>query len=197
MRHLLSLRYQITAAFFSVFIVCLVFTSAAQGPASTGLESIRAEDLRQKLTYIASEQFKGRGNGTPELNMAAQYIAGVFEKNGLKPAGSNDSFDQQFNVYSSRLGPSNELHFRGAGVSLDLDVRSDFIPELWSESGKVTAPIEFLDDNRPNSNLKGKIALEFEDVSQPAKLQNLAVRRLLVDEFESERARIQAKILKV
>ena len=163
MRHLLSLRYQITAAFFSVFIVCLVFTSAAQGPASTGLESIRAEELRQKLTYIASEQFKGRGNGTPELNMAAEYIAGVFEKNGLKPAGSNGSFDQQFNVYSSRLGPNNELHFRGAGVNLDLDVRSDFIPELWSVSGKVTAPIEFLEDNRPNRNLKGKIAVEFED----------------------------------
>ena len=70
---------------------CLIFTTAAQNPAATGVDSIRADELRQKLTYIASEKFKGRGNGTPELNLAADYIAGVFQKNGIKPAaGSGD-----------------------------------------------------------------------------------------------------------
>ena len=40
---------------------------------------------------------------------------------------------------------------------------TDFVPEFWSVSGKVTAPIEFLEDNRPVAISKGKIAVEFED----------------------------------
>jgi hypothetical protein len=162
-QHLFS-RFQATTVFLSFLIICLVFTSAAQSPATTGVESIRAEELRQKLSYIASEKFKGRGNGTPELNMAAEYIADTFEKNGLKPAGGDGSFYQHFNVYSSRLGPTNALRIRGADMSLDLKLRSDFIPELWSVSGTVTGPLQLLEDNRSDpADLKGKIAVEFED----------------------------------
>ncbi len=154
-----------TAAFLVSFLAaCLIFTSAAQSPVATGVDSIRAEDLRQKLTYIASDKFKGRGNGTPELNMAAEYIAGVFEKSGLKPAGDPGTFYQRFNVYSSQLGTQNVLRIRGGETDFDLKVRSDFIPELWSVSGSVTGPLQLIDDNRSSfANLKGKIAVESED----------------------------------
>src|SRR5205809_7621529 len=109
---------------------CLIFTTAAQNSAATGVDSIRADELRQKLTYIASEKFKGRGNGTPELDLAAEYIAGIFEKNGLKPAGGNGSYYQHFEVYSSRIGANNDLRINsGTDSGLDLKVRSDFIPE--------------------------------------------------------------------
>src|SRR5881296_1916704 len=94
---------------------CLIFTTAAQNPAATGVDSIRADELRQKLTYIASEKFKGRGNGTPELNQAAEYIASIFSRNGLKPAGDDGGFYQRFDVYSSRLGTQNDLHIRNIG----------------------------------------------------------------------------------
>ena len=163
MQRLLNLRFQATAVFLSFLIGCLVFSSAAQSPASSGVESIRADELRQKLTYIASEKFKGRGNGTPDLNMAAEYIAGIFEKNGLKPAGDAGTYYQQFNIYSSRLGSRNELRISSAALSLELKVRSDFIPELWSASGTISGPLELLEDGRGNTNLKGKIAVEFED----------------------------------
>jgi len=159
-----NIRFQTTAIFLSFLIGCLVLSTSAQGPATSGVDSIRAEELRQKLTYIASEKFKGRGNGTDDLNLAAEYIAGIFEKNGLKPAGDGGSYYQQFNVYSSRLGPGNELHIRSAAAVLAMKVRSDFIPELWSASGTVTGPLELLDDSRPvGSSLKGKIAVELED----------------------------------
>src|SRR5262245_27538644 len=90
------------ATALSFVVACLIFTTAAQSPSPTGVDSIRADDLRQKLTYISSEKFKGRGNGTPELNAAAEYIAEVFEKNGLRPAGDNGYY-QRFEVYSASL----------------------------------------------------------------------------------------------
>jgi len=163
-QRLLNLRFHTTVAFLSFLVVWLVFSSAAQSPATTGVDSIRAEELRQKLSYIASEKFKGRGNGTPELNMAAEYIAGIFEKNGLKPAGDAGSYHQRFNVYSSRIGPNNELRIHGGSTSLDLKPRSDFIPELWSVSGTVTGPLELVEDSRSGApSLNGKIAVELED----------------------------------
>src|SRR5262249_28753304 len=49
-------------------------------------------------------------------------------------------------------------------TNLDLKVRSDFIPELWSVSGTVTGPLQLLDDSRSTSvDLKGKIAVELEE----------------------------------
>jgi hypothetical protein len=169
-RHFHSRRFKLTAILLWSLVLLsfaagLVFTSAAQTPASTGVDSIRAEELREKLTYIASEKFKGRGNGTAELNMAAEYIAGVFEKSGLKPMGDAGSYYQHFEVYSSSLGEKNDLHIHGAGdVDLDFKVRADFIPEMWSVSGTVTGPLELLEDARSApSDLKGKIAVEVED----------------------------------
>jgi len=133
-------------------------------PPATGIDSIRADELRQKLTYIASEKFKGRGNGTPELNMAAEYIAGIFEQNGLKPAGDAGTYFQHFYVYSSQLGKNNELHVTTGGTAFDLNLRSDFAPELWSESGQVTGPLQLLEDAHTELlNLKGKIVVESED----------------------------------
>jgi len=167
-QHFHSRWLNLTAILLSFLIAGLVFTSSAQSPASsasTGVDSIRAEKLREKLTYIASEKFKGRGNGTPELNLAADYIAGVFEKNGLKPMGDSGSYFQRFEVYSSALGAQNDLRIHGAGDSdIDLKVRTDFIPEMWSVSRTVTGPLELLDDSRSSpANLKGKIAVEVED----------------------------------
>lgn len=157
-------RFQTAVLLLSFLAVCLVFSSAAQSPANTGVDSIRAEELRQRLTYIASEKFQGRGNGTLELNMAAEYIAGIFEKNGLKPAGDKGSYYQHFDIYSARLGSSNSLRVRNADVPLEFKVRTDFIPEMWSVSGTIAGPLELIENNRSSSSpLKGKIAVEFED----------------------------------
>ena len=109
----------------------------AQSPA-TGLDSIRAGELQSKLSYLASDEFRGRGNGTSELDEAAHYIAGVFEENGLVPAGSAGYF-QEFTVERLSLGEGNAL------VTSDrpLRVGRDFVPYSGSADGQVRAPLVF------------------------------------------------------
>ncbi|MCB8995094.1 MAG: M20/M25/M40 family metallo-hydrolase [Bacteroidales bacterium] len=46
------------------------------------------------ITYLASDELKGRGLGTPELDSAADYIAGKFKEYGLETMG--DSYFQSF-----------------------------------------------------------------------------------------------------
>jgi hypothetical protein len=158
-------RLKIIAFSLSLLAFCLIHTSAAQSTAINGADSIQAGDLRQKLTYIASEKFNGRGNGTPELNMAAAYIADVFQKSGLQPAGDAGSFYQHFEIYSSTLGLNNDVRIHRPGdTDLKLAVRTDFIPEHWSVSGSVTGSLELIESGSSNTpNLKGKIAVELED----------------------------------
>jgi len=78
--------------------------------------------------------------------------------------GDGGSYYQSFAVYSSSLGGKNDLRIHGANLDLDLKVRTDFIPEMWSVSGTVTGPLELLDDARSvPADLKGKIAVELEE----------------------------------
>ena len=158
-----SFRIQLAGFLFSILTACLVFTTTAQGPAPNRVDSIHAEELREKVTFLASEQLKGRGNGTHELNLAAEYIAGTFAGNGLKPAGDNGGYYQHFDIYSSRLGSNNDLRIHGASdADLNLKVRMDFIPELWSVNGTVNGPLQLIEDES-RQDLQGKIAVEVED----------------------------------
>ena len=158
-------RLKITAFCLSLLTFWLAHTTAAQSTATNGVDSIQVTDLREKLSDIASEKFNGRGNGTPELNMAAAYIADVFQRSGLQPAGDGGSFYQHFDIYSSRLGLNNDVRIHRPGdTDLKLAPRTDFIPEQWSVSGSVNGPLQLIDSGASNrQNLKGKIAVELED----------------------------------
>jgi len=46
------------------------------------------------ITHLASESFKGRELGTPELDTAATYIARQFQQIGLMPGGGDNSYFQ-------------------------------------------------------------------------------------------------------
>lgn len=50
-----------------------------------GLQYINKEDIERNVTYLASDQMKGRGIGTPQTLEAARYIARKFYEFGLKP----------------------------------------------------------------------------------------------------------------
>ena len=52
------------------------------------------ERMMADIKYLASEEMKGRGIGTPELDNAAEYIAQKFREAGLRPLGK--SYYQKF-----------------------------------------------------------------------------------------------------
>src|SRR5437868_13614796 len=69
---------------FNVALVgALTFTFAfAQQPTST---TTSVDRLRQVIAYRASDALAGRRTGTPGANDAAHYIAGEFNRYGLRP----------------------------------------------------------------------------------------------------------------
>ena len=51
------------------------------------LPPIDADRLLNHIKFLASDEMKGRADGSPELNRAADYIAGQFKDIGLTPGG--------------------------------------------------------------------------------------------------------------
>ncbi len=157
----------------SALAIVVGIAVSAQSPLQDyGLESIRIDELRAKLSHLASDEFRGRGNGTPELDAAADYIAEVFEENGLTPAGGNGYF-QEFEIERLSVGPDNALILSG-DPDVRLNVRSDFLPFPGSVDGAVSASMVFVGygirapdfdyDDLADMNLDGRIAVALDGV---------------------------------
>src|SRR5262245_14188521 len=96
------------------------------------LSELSSERYQQHVAFLASDELKGRGNGTPELDRAAEYVASQFRSFGLQPAGDGGSFFQKFEIVVAReFGSRNALQISGTSKQKD----KDFVTMPLSSSG--------------------------------------------------------------
>ncbi|MCX8010834.1 MAG: M20/M25/M40 family metallo-hydrolase [Ignavibacteria bacterium] len=143
----------------------LVLNSFAQITKS----EIDKSDIKQHLQYLASDDLKGRGTGTQEIEVAAKYIAKQFERFGLEPLGDTSYF-QYFQVTTGvELGKNNYFKLMSRGYEFNLKLNEDYSPAGISQSGKVYGELVFagygIEANKLNYNdykdidVKDKIAV--------------------------------------
>src|SRR6187549_3631773 len=78
------------------------------------LQELSTDRYMQHVSFLASDDLKGRGNGSAELERAAEYIAAQFRSYGLQPAGDKGSYFQKFDITVEReYGPKNTLQVAG------------------------------------------------------------------------------------
>jgi hypothetical protein len=103
--------------------------------------------MQRDVTYLASDECEGRGVTTKGINLAADYIAGEFQKAGLKPAGPDGSYFQPFTLRApaGTLGSPNTLALRGPlEQRIELAIGRDFQVVGMSGTGKLVAPVVFV-----------------------------------------------------
>ena len=83
------------AALVLLLIVPLLLSAQQLAPQN---DSIRKEDLKADLYFLAHDLTQGRLVGTPGNALAAEFIKSRFERLGLAPAGPDGSFFQTFNL---------------------------------------------------------------------------------------------------
>lgn len=118
-----------------IFLVHFVFSILLVNAQTT---RINAMDLQRYVEFLASDSLKGRKPGTPEMEVASDYIKGHFQKAGLKLLGE-DGFQWFEIVADVKLGKGNNLGFEETGGILE----QDFIPLSFSSNGDVVAPVVF------------------------------------------------------
>lgn len=136
--------------FFNLALVlALTFASAfSQQPTSS---TASVDRLRQVIAYLASDALEGRRTGTPGANDAAHYIAGEFNRYGLRPGlqiarpartrGETQSrYLQPFPyVASAELGKNNLITIdpRRPDTLTSFTVGRDWMPLGFSSNGAV------------------------------------------------------------
>jgi hypothetical protein len=95
------------------------------------------------IRFLASNQLKGRLDGTKELDQAAAFIADQFRQMGLQPAGE-DGFFQRFRVTTSaRSGKKTSLSYRSGATVVNLKPDLDFRPSSMSANGSASGKVVF------------------------------------------------------
>ena len=137
-------------------------------------ESIRQEDLRADLFFLAGDSMRGRLTDTEENRATADFIRSRFERMGLKPAGPNNSYFQPYDLMVATLGEGNGLDViagdvsQGGGAVRHLRAGQELYPHRFSASGHASGTVMFagfgisaphLQYDDFNANLKGQIVL--------------------------------------
>jgi hypothetical protein len=149
--------------------VMVVGSALAQGLAPQN-DSIRKEDMKADLYFLAHDSTQGRLVGTVGYTVAAEFVKSRFERLGLTPAGPDGSFFHSFNLLTATLGEENLLEVvEGEHASMRLRVGQDYYPHRFGASGRVTGSLVFAgfgitssqlsyDDYR-GDDIRGKIVL--------------------------------------
>jgi hypothetical protein len=81
-------------------------TATATAPGRRAAEQITAAQLKDYLTFVASDLMEGRDTPSRGLDMTAQFIAMNLSRWGIRPAGDNGTYFQKIALRRTRLNSS-------------------------------------------------------------------------------------------
>ena len=110
---MLNLR-RLTAIITQLALVA-AFTFSTVAAKSNGRDAITQEDLKEWLTYLASDELEGRNTYTEGLGLAAGYIAERLRSWGVKPGGPNGSFFQRVAVLGVKSDNNSSITVEAGG----------------------------------------------------------------------------------
>jgi hypothetical protein len=130
----------IFAALSTFYFSSLVALPTAR-PTAEVVSDLSAARYFEHVKFLSSDEMKGRGDGSPELDKAADYIASQFRTLGLRPMGDDNTYFQKFQLTTGAvLGPKNELQLNGD----KLKINEDFVPITFSDTATFDGALIFV-----------------------------------------------------
>ena len=123
-----------------LLILCLSLSLASFGAS----HAFHPDAYLRHVKFLAGDSLLGRGNGTPELDKAADYIAAEFKAARLQPAGDNGSYFQKFTLTTGgKLGQGNKMSFKLGSESVEAVLYRDFLPIGVGEKASISGEVVF------------------------------------------------------
>lgn len=116
-------------------------SAASAAPRFGNVDAISAKQLRDHLTFIASDELEGRETPSRGLDTAAKYIASLLSSWGIRPVGNNEgSYFQTFPLKQEKIIPrETRVEFGGQTWEFGRDFYSTLTPSQIKSSGVVFA----------------------------------------------------------
>ncbi|HEX8484426.1 M20/M25/M40 family metallo-hydrolase [Sphingomonas sp.] len=103
--------------------------------------------LKAHVLFLASDAMRGREAGSPEYDIAAQYVAAQFHAAGLKPAGDEGGYLQQVPLVTyTAAGEGEFVWTRRKGSGERLVFGQDYVPagNPTRAAQSIAAPVVFV-----------------------------------------------------
>jgi hypothetical protein len=137
----------ISALFGAILAAVLAFQAPglAQMRKPTGVSAITQADLKEWLTYLASDQLQGRATYTEGLGLAASYIAEHLKAWGVKPGGDDGSYFQVVKVNGVNVKRNSTVTVTANGQTKTFkDGEGVTFPANQGGKQTITAAAEFV-----------------------------------------------------
>jgi len=92
-----------------IVVLGLTLVTAPAQNGKGGVSSIQAEDMRQWLSYLASDELEGRATFSEGLGLAAAYLAEHLRAWSVKPGGDHGSYFQRIKVLGMKSANHSTL----------------------------------------------------------------------------------------
>lgn len=139
-----------TGRILSIKMTLLLMLAAAQAMANGRMQAqaapgaapaVTAEQLKEWVSFLASDEMRGRKSGSPEMARAAGWIASQYEESGLTPLKGHEGFIHGYS-FMSRSG--KEIPERNV-----IGMLEGSKPELKDEYILITAHFDHVGVRRP------------------------------------------------
>src|SRR5438093_11966602 len=104
----------------------LVVGAAPDSGLKTALDGIKPDRVLQHFKVLASDEFEGRGPGTPGEEKTIAYLTAQFRSMGLKPGNSDGTFLQAVPLVGFQA-KSVSGSFQACGRAVALSFPDDFV----------------------------------------------------------------------
>ena len=141
-------------------------TATQSANAQRGIDTINTTQLRDYLSFIASDEMEGRDTPSRGLDITAKFLATNLARWGFKPAGDDGSYFQKIAL---RRDAIDKEQTRVTLNGQPLTFGDDYIPA--GRGGEATGPLVFAGngwfiktksiDAYKDIDAKGKIAVIF------------------------------------
>jgi hypothetical protein len=124
---------------FAVLVLAVVCAAST----AADLRRVDPKIYIEHVRFLASDTLEGRGDGSPGLETAADYIAAKFKDAGLEPAGEDGTFFQRFEMTTGlSVEDGNSFSVQAGRSSVAFDLGRDY--EIVSTSRDQSSPAESL-----------------------------------------------------
>jgi len=89
-------------------------------------EIIKPEQLKEWISFLASDQMRGRKNGSEEMKQAADWISDKYSEYGLKPLAPSGEYFQKY-TYTARQTEIKEQNVIGYIEGTDPVLKKEYI----------------------------------------------------------------------
>ena len=96
------------------------FTLTAQTEIEKVTENISKSEIEGHIYFLADDVLKGRATGSPELKIAASYLANSFRRYGVQPNPKTGTYYQE--VKLKRVSPP-----KNASIEINNQVITDYV----------------------------------------------------------------------